>query len=141
VEEDSGSGGLGHFDGPVVVAVVAVRVVKVTADQVVDVLAVRDRLVAAVRPVFVFGIVVGAVVAGRAVGGIGLADRQYVALDPARAVVVQLAVVEVIQVIVVADGGVTAAWAVLVVVYLGGHAVTFPCHDVIRARGRHVSHS
>jgi hypothetical protein len=44
---------------------------------------------------------------------------------PPLAVVVQLAVVEVIHVIVVADGAVTAAWAVLVVVYVGGHAVTF----------------
>jgi hypothetical protein len=112
---------LGHFDGPVVVAVVAVWVMEVTADQVVDVLAVGDRLVAAVRSVLVFG----AVVAGRAVGGIGLADRQYVALDAARAVMVQLTLVEMIHVIVVADGGMTAAWAVLVVVYVGGHAVTF----------------
>jgi hypothetical protein len=125
VEEDSGSGELGHFDGPVIVAVVAVWVVKVTADQVVDVLAVRDRLVAAVRSVLVFVLVFGAVVAGRAVGGVGLADRQYVALDAAPAVVVQLAVVQVIHVIVVADGAVTATWAVLMVVDVGGHAVTF----------------
>jgi hypothetical protein len=116
---------LGHFDGPVVVAVVAVWVMEVTADQVVDVLAVGDRLVAAVRSVLVFALVFGAVVAGRAVGGIGLADRQYVALDAARAVMVQLTLVEMIHVIVVADGGMTAAWAVLVVVYVGGHAVTF----------------
>jgi hypothetical protein len=109
----------------VVVAVVAVWVVKVTADQVVDVLAVRDRLVAAVRPVFVFGIVVGAVVAGRAVSGIGLGDRQCVAFDAALVVVVKLAVVQVIDVIVVADRAVTAARAGLVVVYVGGHAVTF----------------
>jgi hypothetical protein len=125
VEDWGGSCLLGRFDGPVVVAVVAVWVVKVTADQVVDVLAVRDRLVAAVRSVLVFVLVFGAVMAGRAVGGVGLADRQCVALDAALAVVVQLAVVEVIHVIVVADGGVTAAWAVLVVVDVGGHAVTF----------------
>jgi hypothetical protein len=125
VEDQGRSGLLDHVDGPVVVAVVAVWVVKVTADQVVDVLAVRDRLVAAVRSVLVFDLVFGAVVAGRAVGGVGLADRQCVALDAALAVVVQLAVVEVIHVIVVADGAVTAAWAVLVVVYVGGHALTF----------------
>jgi hypothetical protein len=125
VEDYSESGELGHFDGPVVVAVVAVWVVKVTADQIVDVLAVRDPLVPAVRSVLVFILVFGAVVAGRAVGGVGLADRQCVALDAALAVVVQLAVVKVIHVIVVADGAVTAAWAVLVVVYVGGHAVTF----------------
>jgi hypothetical protein len=125
VEDWGASCLLDHVDGPVVVAVVAVWVVKVTADQVVDVLAVRDRLVAALRSVLVFGLVFVAVVAGRAVGGVGLADRQCVALDAALAVVVQLAVVEVIHVIVVADGGVTAARAVLVVVYVGGHALTF----------------
>jgi hypothetical protein len=92
VEDWGGSCLLGHFDGPVVVAVVAVWVVKVTADQVVDVLAVRDRLVAAVRSVLVFVLVFGAVMAGRAVGGVGLADRQCVALDAAPAVVVQLAI-------------------------------------------------
>jgi hypothetical protein len=125
VEDQGRSGLLDHVDGPVVVAVVAVWVVKVTADQVVHVLAVRDPLVAAVRAVLVFILVFGAVVAGRAVGGVGLADRQCVALDADLAVVVQLAVVEVIHVIVVADGAVTAAWAMLVVVYVGGHAVTF----------------
>jgi hypothetical protein len=125
VEDYSGSGELHDFDGPVVVAVVAVWVVKVTADQVVDVLAMRDRLVAAVWSVLVFVPVFGTLVAGRAVGWVGLADRQCVALDAARAVVVQFAVVEVIHVIVVADGAVTAAWAVLVVVYVGGHALTF----------------
>jgi hypothetical protein len=125
VQDQGRSGLLDHVDGPVVVAVVAVWVVKVTADQVVDVLAVRDRLVAALRSVLVFGLVFVAVVAGRAVGGVGLADRQCVALHAALAVVVQFAVVEVIHVIVMADGGVTAARAVLVVVYVGGHAVTF----------------
>lgn len=71
------------------------------------------------------GVVLGAIVAGRAVGGVRVADRQRVALDPCAAVVVQLAIVEVIEVIVVADGGVPAAGAVLVIVCLAGHAVTF----------------
>ena len=78
-----------------------------TADQVVDVLAVRDRLVAE-PPVLMIGLVFGALVPGRAVGGVGRADCQCVALDAALAVVVQLTVVEVIGVIVVADRDVTA---------------------------------
>jgi hypothetical protein len=41
---------LDHIDGPVVIAVLAVWVVKVTADQVVNVIAVRDRLVAQPGP-------------------------------------------------------------------------------------------
>ena len=103
---------------------VAVGVVKVTADQVVDVLAVRDRLVAALRSVLVSGLVFGAVVARRAVSGVGFADREGVALDATLLVVVmELAVVEVIDVIVVADSGVAATRTVLVLVYVGGHAL------------------
>jgi hypothetical protein len=56
-----------------------------------------------------------------------------VALDDALVVMVQLAVVKMIDVIVVANGGVTAARAVLV--YVGGHAVTFLL-DVISAPGQ-----
>jgi hypothetical protein len=97
------SGVLHYLDGPVVVAVVGVWVVQVAADEVVDMLAVRDRLVTAVGSVLVFGGVLGAVVAGRAVGGVGVADRQRVTLNASLAVVVQLAIMEVIDVIVVAE--------------------------------------
>jgi hypothetical protein len=114
----------------VVVAVVAVWVVQVAADEVVDVLAVRDRLVTAVGSVLVFGGVLGAVVAGRAVGGVGVADRQRVTLNASLAVVVQLAIMEVIDVIVVADGRVIAVRAVLVIACVAGHAATFlPVND------------
>lgn len=67
--EMPGSGALDHLHGTVVVAVVAVRVVQVAAHEVVDVVAMRDRLVAAAGTVLVVGVVLGAVVAGRAVGG------------------------------------------------------------------------
>jgi hypothetical protein len=49
----------------VVVAVIAVRVVQVTADQVVDVRSVRDRLMTAVRSVLMSGAVLGGLVAER----------------------------------------------------------------------------
>jgi hypothetical protein len=103
-----------HLDRAVVVAVVAMRVVKVAADEVVDVIAVRNRLVSAVRSVLMVGVVLGAVVIGRAVAGVRFADGERVALDAPRVMVVQLAVVEMVDVIVVADGGVAAARAVLV---------------------------
>jgi hypothetical protein len=53
-----------HFDGAVVVAMVAVGVVEVAADEVVDMIAVRDRLVSAVRPVLGVDLVLGAGVVG-----------------------------------------------------------------------------
>ena len=58
-----------------VIAVVAVRVMQVAADDVVDVIAVLHRLVAAVRAMLVLCVVVFAVVFGRAVVGVALGDR------------------------------------------------------------------
>jgi hypothetical protein len=55
---------LDHFDGAVVVAMVAVGVVEVAADEVVDMTAVRNRLVSAVLPLLVVDLVLGAGVVG-----------------------------------------------------------------------------
>jgi hypothetical protein len=54
----------------VVVAVVAVGVMQVAIDQIVDVVAVRNRLMAAARAVHVAGLVTGAAMVGRAAVGI-----------------------------------------------------------------------
>jgi hypothetical protein len=78
---------LNDLDGPVVVAVIAVWVVQVAADNVVGVLAVGDRHMAAVRSVLVVGVVFGAVVGGCAGRGVAVADRQRVALDAGLVVV------------------------------------------------------
>src|SRR5215831_13426817 len=59
----------------VVVAVVAMRVVQVTGHDVVHVISVLHRLVTAVRAVLVLGVVVVAVVVGRALVRVGFADR------------------------------------------------------------------
>jgi hypothetical protein len=100
----------------VVVAVVAVRVVQVAADEVIGVVAVGHGLVAAAGAVLV-GLVVAVAGVGRRAGGrVGGADRQAVLLDAAAVGVVQVAVVQVIDVVFVLDGGVAAAGAVLVVV-------------------------
>ncbi len=58
-----------------VVAVILGGVMKMPADDVVDVVAVLHSLVAAAGPVLVLGFMVLAVVVGRAVGWGGLADR------------------------------------------------------------------
>lgn len=51
------SGGSGELNGAVIVAVVAVGVVQVTIDEVVDVVAVRHRLMTAAGAVDVPGFV------------------------------------------------------------------------------------
>jgi hypothetical protein len=113
-------------DLAVVVAVVAVRVVQVAVHQIIDVLAVRDRLVAAVRPVLVCRVVGAARVFRRAGAGVGAVDFQLVFLDAAFAMVVQVAIVKVIDVVAVLDRRMTAIRAVLVVMFLvmGGHVST-----------------
>jgi len=82
----------------VVVAVVAVRVVQVALHQVIDVIAVRDRRVAAIRAVLVALVVVAAIVLGSAAGRVRRVDRQGVVFNFAAGLVVQVAVVQVIDV-------------------------------------------
>jgi hypothetical protein len=95
----------------VIVAVAAVRMVEVTVDQVVDVIAVRHRLVAARRAMLVSRAVRAAVVGRRASGRIGRPDFENVFVHVIAVGRVQMAVVEVVDVILVADGGVAAAGA------------------------------
>ena len=97
-----------------VVAVVAVRVVQVAIDEVVNVVAMRHRFMTAAGAVNVPGFVAAAVVVGRAGVRVGGADGDAVFIDVVAVRVVQVAVVQVVNVAVVLDGGVAAARAVLV---------------------------
>ena len=105
---------------PVVVTVVAMRVVQVVLDEVVDVIAVRDGLVAAAGTVLVRGIVAGALVIGGAhVGMLGV-HRDRVLVDVILVGMVQVTVVQVVGVVGVPDRGVAAARAVFMrVIFMG----------------------
>jgi hypothetical protein len=108
----------------VVVAVVAVRVVEVALDQVVDVVAVRDRLVPAARTVDVPGLVRAAVVVGRAACRKLAGDLEDVLVDVRLVRAVQVPAVQVVDVVAVLHGRVAAAGAVDVAVLamlLAGH--------------------
>ncbi len=86
-------------------------------DKVIDVIPVRYRFVTAIRPVDVTGIVTTAGMRGGTFGGVDRGDFEGVFLDVAVVPdVVQVSVVEVIDVVAVADPGVFAVGAVLVVV-------------------------
>jgi hypothetical protein len=93
----------------VVVAVVFVGPVQPALDQVVDVITVRNRLVAATR-------VVGVLTADRVgvTAGVLLIDRDHVLVNVLLVRVVQVAIVEVVDVITVSHRRVTTAGAVLV---------------------------
>jgi hypothetical protein len=99
----------------VVVAVAIVGVMEVAGDEVVGVVAVGDRLVAAAGAVDVAGFVAGAGV-GLAALGVGGADFDGALVHVPIVGVVEVAVVEVVDVIAVADSGVAAARAVNVIV-------------------------
>jgi hypothetical protein len=109
----------------VIVTVVAVRMVKVAFDQIIDMVAVRDCLVPATGAVPMPRVVAAAVMVRRAALRVICTDFHDVVLDKLRAGranrMMELAFVEVIDVAPVFDCGVTALRAVLMtIVRMGG---------------------
>jgi len=101
--------------GPVIVAVVAVGVVEVVTDQVVDVVAVRHGFVSAAGAVLMVGSVTFVDVI-RAAVGIEIAYRQDVLVHMVLMRMVEVAIVDVVDMAFVFDGSVAAIRSVLVVV-------------------------
>jgi hypothetical protein len=113
----------GEDEHAVVVAVAVVLMVQVVADEVVEVIAVRDRLVPAAGAVDVAGVVAGAgVAAGAGVRVLGVHRDDVVVHVPAVGVV-QVAVVEEVEVALVHDRLVPAAGPVHVLVVTRVHVV------------------
>lgn len=96
------------------VAVLAVRMMQVVAHQVVDVVAVRHRLMAATIAMRVLGLMALAVVLGRAVVGVRGVHRDDVLVDVVAVGMVEVSLVQVIDVVAVLDGRVAAAGPMLV---------------------------
>ena len=96
-----------------VVAVLAVRVVEMIADEIVDVIAVRNLLMPAIRPVLVRGPVPAAVVLRRTRLGIFAIDLENVLVDVVAMRMVQMPVMQIIDVTVVLNRGMTAARTML----------------------------
>lgn len=106
-----------------IVAVVGVRVVQVPCHQVVDMVPVRDRGVAAARSVRVLRRVPGAGVRGRARGGVVRVHRDDALVDVPVVGAVKVPVVCVVDVAVVRDGLVAARGAVDVLVISMGRVL------------------
>ena len=98
-----------------VVAVPVVLVVQMPVDEVVDVVAVGDRLVPAVRAVHVVGRVAGAGMPGAAAVGVALVDAEDVIVHVIAVRMAQAPVLDEVDVPLVDDGDVAAAGAVDVV--------------------------
>lgn len=112
----SRAGASGDLQRTVVVAVIAVRMVQMTVDQIVDVVAVRHRFVAAARPVHMTGAMAGTVMLRRAAVRVGGADGDHVLIDMVAMHVVQMAVVQEIDMVFVTHCSMAALRAMLVVV-------------------------
>lgn len=95
---------------------IAVRVMQVSVHEVIDVIAVGDSFVTTTGTMPVGLIVTSTGVGRRAVRGIRRRHLQPVLHHFAAGLMVQVAIMEVIHVVAVSDGGVAAAGTVLMVV-------------------------
>jgi hypothetical protein len=118
----------------VVVAVVAVRVVKVAGDAIIHVVAVRHRLMAATGTVHMARLVPTATMVGSAAIGVRARHFDHMFVDMIFVRVVEVTIVQIVYVATVVHGGVSAARAMLMgMVGMGrgrasGHGVSsFPC--------------
>lgn len=98
---------------PMIVAVAAARVVQVSGDEVVDVIAVRHRFVAAARTVGVSRVVRATCMGRSTRRRIRRVDVDRALVDVTIVAAVQVAVVEVVLMVAVCDRLVAAAGAVL----------------------------
>ena len=108
------SGRLHLLDRSMVVAVVAVRMVEMTVDEIVDVIAVRHRFMAASRTVNMARLMAAAV-SGTHIG-IGRAYFEPVFVHMITVRVMQVAVVQIVDVIVMHDRRVAACRSVPMIV-------------------------
>jgi hypothetical protein len=100
---------LRQLNAPVVVAMIAMGMMQVPLHQIVDMVAMGDRLVPAVRAVRV-----SAPCFRRAAGRIGRVDSDDMLVNVIAMHVVHMAIMQIVDVALVADGGVPAIRAVLV---------------------------
>lgn len=100
----------------VVVAVAAMRVMQVSADEIIRVVTVRHCFVATFGAVLVVVSVAFAAVAGRACIRIGLRNRQRMLIVVPCMLMVKVPVVQVVGMVTVLDSSMTAVRPVLVVV-------------------------
>jgi hypothetical protein len=108
----------------VVVAVITMRVVQTSIDQVIDMVAVRHGLMSATRAVLVSG----AFRFRSAPRRVGLADLDDMFVNVIAMHVMQMTIMEVVNMSIVANRGMSTVWAVLV----GMVSVMFlraNCHD------------
>jgi hypothetical protein len=115
------------FHRTVIITVVAVGMVQVTVDEIVHMVAMRDRFVTAARSMNVSSIMSGAAMVGRATIRILVAHFNPMFVHMIGVRMVKMAIVEIIHVVAVPDRKMAAAGSMRVVVVgmmrkiAGGH--------------------
>ena len=94
-----------------VVAMVAMRMMQVSIDQIIDVIAMRHGFVSAARPMHVSGVMPRAAVLRRAGIGIGRGHLDHMLVDMIAMGMMQMAVMEVVHVTAMLHGRVPATGA------------------------------
>lgn len=97
---------------------VAVRMMQAAIDEIVDVITMRHRLVPATGTMHMVGLVAGGAMLGRATVRIALRHFDHVLVDMIDVRMMQVSVMQIVHVIAVAHGDVSAARAVLMRVVL-----------------------
>jgi hypothetical protein len=100
-----------HCERPVVVAVVAMRMMQAPIYEIVDVIAMRHSFVAAIRPVPVLRLMAAGVMVRIAAVRIPCAHGDDMLIGTARLGVFEPAVIEIIDMAFMLHGDVPAAWA------------------------------
>jgi hypothetical protein len=108
-----------------IITVVAVMKMEVVSNYVVDMVAVRNCLMSAARPVHVVLVVSAATVLWGTGVGIARIFSEAMFVHVVAVDIVHMSVVQIIRMPVVVDGGVTAAGTVLMVMLLVRVARTF----------------
>lgn len=120
-----------HVNGAVIVAMIAMGMVQVPVDQVVDVVAVRHGLVTAARAVDMAGFMATALMRHAAAGVRGV-DVKTMLFDYAVLLMVQVPIVKVIDMAAVLDRGVATLRSMLVRVihvFVGRHDERSGCDE------------
>jgi len=138
----------GQLDRAVIVAMISVLVMQMAADQIIDVVSVRNLRMTAVGPVFVLVIVLPAAVIRRAAFRIASADANAMLVHMVAMHVMQVAIVQIIDMTVVPHRCVAAIGAMgvrmpLVRYMLFSHtmltrpaAAGLQCNRFLRGAGR-----
>jgi hypothetical protein len=103
-----------ELERPVIVAMIPMRMMQVAVDQIIDMIAMRHRLVTAIRTVLVIARMAAAIMIRRALVGIAGAHVDGVFVEVILMRVMKVAIMEIVHVIAVLYRGVAAARTMLV---------------------------